>query len=182
MALPGSQAGAGRVHQDPVEADAAGQGIDGSGVRFHRGGGLGGLGSFARGVFDVGGGEGIPETPADVKSAGSSGAAAEMGQAPGSAIAGPNHPAILHKIGQVHCLAAFAGAGVPPGFTRLGCGDFGDQLGGQVLNLETTFLEGRGMEEVGGPQVSEGIGGHAFGRNGVEEFAGQVGCGAGSGP
>ena len=55
--------------------------------------------------------------------------------------------------------AAFACAGIPPSFARLGRAGVADQLRGKVLDLELAGGERRSAKKVGAASVAEGVGG-----------------------
>src|SRR5262245_60496541 len=86
----------------------------------------------------------IPCRRAAVENFGPGGALLELGQTTRRAIAGPEHALVLHEVGEVHGLAAFAGAGVPPSLAGLGCARVADELRSEVLDLELAALEFRG--------------------------------------
>jgi hypothetical protein len=73
----------------------------------------------------------------------------------------------------MECLAALAGAGVPPRLARLGRAGDADQLGGQVLDLELPLGELFGAEKVLRAGEVEGVG------RMISAFAGKEGLGEG---
>src|SRR5664279_4507874 len=56
-------------------------------------------------------------------------------------VAGPDQPLILHEVGQMQRFAAFARAGIPPGFAGRWRAGMADQLRSQVLDFELAPLE-----------------------------------------
>lgn len=64
------------------------------------------------------------------------------------AIRGPDEALVHHQVGEMKRLAAFAGAGVPPGFPRQRSGSAADELRTKVLNFEFTGFELFGFEKI----------------------------------
>src|ERR1051325_938834 len=81
-------------------ADPAARGIDEDAVKFSFGGS---------------GGAAVPYAGSIVEDSIARGASFQFFETPLGAVAGPDEAFIVHEIAEVKCLAAFAGAGVPPG-------------------------------------------------------------------
>ena len=151
IALPGADAAAGGVDQDAVE------------FRFGRKEGAA-----------------IPVDRAVVEDLGPTGPLSQRGQAAGGPVAGPDHALVFHLVGQMQGLAAFTGAGVPPGFAGLGPAGEADQLRREVLDFEKTLVKLVRAEEIvesaeairgGGRRRRRDIGGQV-GRRAIAERAG----------
>lgn len=147
MALPGAHAAARSVEEDTVE------------FRFR----------WQHGAA-------APLDGAGVVGLGAGGPFAQVGEATGGAVAGPDDAFAAHEVGEVKGLAALAGAGIPPSFAGHGGAGVADELGGEVLDLEEAVVKFVGLEEVFGAGVAEGVGGGRGGGRAGAEGAGHGGA------
>src|SRR5262249_52782412 len=100
----------------------------------------------------------VPNHRSLIEYLGSSGASAELLQSPFGAVAGPHESPALHQFRQVQRLAALAGTGIPPGFTRLWIARQTDQLRTDVLQLEFAGVKFRPAKQIIITFVSQCIG------------------------
>ena len=115
----------------------------------------------------------VPEHGPVIESARPSGSPFQFLQPPCRAIAGPDQSFVLHQIGKVQEFAAFARAGVPPGFARLRLTDKSHGLGADILHFEFTGMELRRAKQIFAAEVFQGFGHRAAKRTAISKLSRQ---------
>src|SRR5664280_1530536 len=127
MALPGADSAAGCIDEDAIET------------------------RFGRRLRAA-----IPRHGAVIKHLGAGGAFLQDLEPADRPVAGPDEPLVLHEIGQMQRLAAFAGEGVPPRFAGRRRTRMANHLRSQVLDFELAPLEWLGEKQILRAGVAKG--------------------------
>ena len=99
----------------------------------------------------------VPEDASIIKTLGATCSQLQLFQPPFRSITRPDEPLVSHQIGKVERLAAFTGAYIPPGLTRLGITEQPDCLRCDVLQFEFTGLKFRRPKQILDPAILDRV-------------------------